>query len=76
MQRARDWSRGKREDIDRVAKVLQSFFVLHAKPLFFIDHAQAKVFELNVLRNQPMRANHNIDLARFQFLDRFLELFG
>ena len=45
-----------------------------AEALLFVDHQQSEIAELDVLRQQPMRADDDVDLARGQVDQRFLLL--
>jgi hypothetical protein len=49
--------------------------VHHAEALFFIDDDHAEVFENDVFLQQPMRADHDIDLAVGQRRKRGLLFF-
>ena len=58
-----------------VAHLLQPLFVANAEALLFIDDEQAEVLKLQIFREQAMRADEDIDLARLDFLeDLFLLL--
>jgi len=37
--------------------------VVDAKPLFLVDNEQAKVFEMDILRQQAMGADNDVDFA-------------
>ena len=67
MQCARDRRGRHGEHVDLLAKLLQPFFVAHTETLFFIDHQQAEVLELQVLREQAMRADQDVDLSGLEF---------
>ena len=47
--------------MDVCPQLLQSFFMLHAEFLFFVDHKQAEVLELHTLGKQRVCANYNVD---------------
>ena len=40
-------------------ELLQPLLVLHAEPLLLVDDHQAQIFELDVLREQPVRADRD-----------------
>ncbi len=42
---------------------LQPLLVLDAEALLFVDDHEAEILPLDVLREQPMRADHQIDFA-------------
>ena len=46
----------------------------NAEALLFVDHQQADVLKLQVLREQPVRADQDVDLARFQLFQNDLLL--
>ena len=48
------------------AKHFKPFLVRDTEALLLIDHHQAKVLELHIRLNQPVRANHNIHRAGLQ----------
>ncbi len=63
MQCTRDGSGGHRQHIDVGSHLLQPLFVTDTKALFFVDDQQAKVLELQVLREDAMRSDEDIDFA-------------
>ena len=63
LERARDRRRGEREHVDVLAQVLDLLLVLHAEALLLVDHEQPHVLELHVVGEQPVRADHDVDLA-------------
>ena len=71
VQRARDRRGRHGQHIHRLAHLLQSLFMRHAKALLFVDDDQAQVGEFDVLADEPMRADEDIDLALGQPLDTF-----
>ena len=46
----------------------------HAEALFFIDHQQAEVLELDILGQQAVRADDHVEPAGSQALEGFLDL--
>ena len=63
VQRARNRRGRHGEHVHLFAKLLQPLFVAHAEALFFVDDHEAEVVELHVLREQAMRADHDVDFA-------------
>ena len=63
MQRARDRRGRHGQHVDGFAHLLQSLFMGHAEPLLFVDDDQPEVGKLDVLADQPMRADQQVDLA-------------
>ncbi len=72
VQRARNRRGAHGDSIDPFADFLQPFLVLDAETLLFIDDHQAEIFQLDVLREQPVRPDHEIDFAFGQILQRRL----
>ena len=46
------------------AQLLDLLLVLHAEALLLVDDEQPEVLELHVVGEQPVRADHDVDLAR------------
>ena len=63
MERAGDRRGGEREHVHRQAERLEPFLVLHAEAVLLVHDQQPEVLELHVSREQPMRADHDVDLA-------------
>ena len=65
MQRSRN-RRGAdmRQHVDVLPHLLQPLFVAHAEALLFIDDQQAEIVIHHVLRQQPVRTDDDVDLAR------------
>ena len=63
LQGARDRRGGQGQHVNIRAHRLQTFFVTHAKVLFFINNQQAEVLELDRLCQQRVGAHHHIDGA-------------
>ncbi len=72
VKRARDGRRAEREHVHHRAQHLEPLLVHHAKPLLLVNNDQAKVFERDVVLQQPMRANHDVHRAARQVLDHLL----
>ncbi len=72
VQRARDRRRGEGEQIDLGAQFLQCFLVAHAEAVFLVDDDEAEILELHVRLQQPVRADHHVDLAVAQFRQRLV----
>ena len=66
MQRARDGRSGERKHVDVFADILDRLLMLHAEALLLVDNEQAQILELDLLAQQPVRADDQIDLARLQ----------
>ena len=63
VQRARNRRRAHREHVHLLLHLLDLLLVRHAEPLLFVDHEQAEIAELDVLRQQAVRADDDVDLA-------------
>ena len=74
VQRARDGRGRHGEHVDLLAHLLDAFFVAHAEALFFVDDEQAEVGELQVFREEAVRADEDVDFAGFGFLQNFFLL--
>ncbi len=73
LQRARDGRRAQSvEHVDVRAELLDALLVRDAEALLFVDDEEAEVLEVDVLREQPVRADHDVDLALLQALRRRL----
>ena len=64
LERARDGRGGQREHVDVGPDRLDALLVDHAEALLLVDHEQAEVFELHILGEQPVGADHHVDVAR------------
>ncbi len=64
LQRARDRRRGQRQHVDLRAQLLEPLLVGDAEALLLVDDEQAEVLEAHVARQQPVRADDDVDLAR------------
>ena len=49
MQRARNWRGGEGQHIDLGADMFQTLLYFHAEFLFFVNHQQTQILELDVL---------------------------
>ena len=76
VKRARDRRGREGEEIDELELLLEFLLVEHAEPLLLVDHHQAEVFELHVLRDEPVRADHDIDASFAQPLHGLALLSG
>jgi hypothetical protein len=63
IKRARNRRGRKREHIDEPEELLEFFLLLHAEALLLVDDDEAEVLEFDVLREQPVRADDDIDRA-------------
>ena len=70
VQRPRNRRRAHRQDVDLAPHLLDPLLVGDAEPLLFVDDQQPKIPELHVLRQQTMRADDDVDLARGQSRSR------
>ena len=73
-QRARDGRGGHDQKIDGMALGRQRHALVHAEAMLLVDHGQGEVGELDVLLHQRMRADHEMDRAVGQALQRLLLL--
>ena len=63
VQRARDRCGRQRQHIHVRAHLLDTLLVAHAEALLLIHHQQPQILEVNIFRQQPVRADDDIDLA-------------
>ena len=54
----------------RFAQLLDPLLVRDAEPLLLVHDQQAEIAELHVLRQQPVRADDDVDLARGELGER------
>ena len=71
VQRARNRRGAHGEHVHVVLELLDALFVPDAEALFFVDHQQAEILELHVLRKDAMRADHDVHFAFGQALQHF-----
>ena len=48
------------------ALALELHALMHAEAVLFVDHGEAKIAEAHVLGEDRVRADHDVDLARFE----------
>ena len=75
VQRARNRRGRHGEHVDLLAHLLDALFVADAEALFFVDDQQAEVGELEIFRQDAVRADEDVDFAGFGFLQNFFLLF-
>ena len=63
VQRPRNRRRGHRQHVDLLPQLLDLLLVRDAEPLLLVDDEQPEIAELHVLRQQPVRADDDVDLA-------------
>ena len=68
-ERARDRRRGQRQHVDLGAQLLQRLLLAHAEAMLLVDDHQAEALELDVARQQLVRADDDVDLAGFELAD-------
>ena len=73
-QGARDGSGRQCQHIDPGRRLLELFLMRHAEALLLIDDEEPKLFELDILLQQPMGADGDIDRAVADALDGLLDL--
>ena len=66
MQGARDRRCGQREDVDRGTELLELLLLHHAEALLLVQDHQAEVLEAHILLQQPVGADHDVDLPDHQ----------
>src|ERR1700704_1194772 len=76
MQSARDGSRGKRESVNVFANFFQAFLIGYTEALFFIDDHQAEILEAYIFGEQAVRADDDVDFARFEGRENLFLLRG
>ncbi len=69
-ERARDRRRGEREHVHFGAQRLQRLLLAHAEAVLLVDDGKAQALELHVPRQQLVRADDDVHLARGQRLQR------
>ena len=70
VQRARNRRRRHRQHVDPLAQLLDALLVRDAEPLLLVDDEQPEIAELHVLRQQPVRADDDVDLAGGEIVER------
>ena len=76
LERAGDGRGAERQHVDAGAELLDLLLVGDAEALLLVDHEQAEVLELHVSRQQPVGADHHVDLARLDALRHLPRLPG
>ena len=76
LQRARDRRRAHRDHVDLELELAQQLLLLDAEALLLVDHQQPEVLRAHVARQQPVRADQDVDLALREALDRLALLGG
>ena len=71
-ERARDRRRRQRQHVDLGAQPLQLLLLAHAEPVLLVDDDEAEVPELDVRLDQLVRADHEVDRAGREALQRGL----
>src|SRR6267142_2423485 len=66
MQSAGDGSRGEREGVYVFANFFEALFGGYAEALFFSDDHQAEILKAHIFGEQAVRADDDIDFARFE----------
>ena len=74
LQRARDRRRGERQHVHGLLELLDALLVRDAEALLLVDDQQAEIAELDVLLEQPVRADDDVDRAARQPLENGLRL--
>ena len=74
VQRARNRRRRHRQHVDLLAHLLDALLVRDAEALLLVDDQQAEIAELHVLRQQPMRADEDVEPAGGELLESLLDL--
>ena len=70
LQRARDRRRAHREHVDSQLDLAQQLLLLDAEALLLVDDQQAELLRAHVAREQPVRADQDVDSALPEGLDR------
>src|SRR3989442_13226989 len=63
VERTRNGCSRKRQYVNALLEMFQSFFVSHAKALLFVNNNNAELLEFNVFRQQAMRADNYVYVA-------------
>ena len=63
IERARDRRGREREHVHELEHLLELLLVQHAEALLLVDDDEAEVLERDVLRDEPVRADDDIDAA-------------
>ena len=76
VQRARYRRRGEREHVHPLLQLLEPLLVRDAEALLLVNDDEAEVAEGDVFREQAVRADDDVNLARLDALDDLFLLFG
>ena len=76
LQRARDRRRAHRDHVDLELELAHQLLLLDAEALLLVDDQQPEVLRAHVAREQPVRADQDVDLALGEALDRLALLGG
>ena len=76
LERARDRRGGQGQHVDARAELPEALLVADAEALLLVDHDQAQVGERDVLRQEPVRPDHDVDPAVGDALDDGARLGG
>lgn len=77
VQRARDWRRRERQDVDARRELADLVLLLDAEALLLVDDQEAEVLPLDlVLVEDGVRADQDVHLAEAHLLDGLLLLLG
>src|SRR5208337_2745436 len=63
LERARDWRRRQRQDMDLGAQLLEPLLMLDAEMLLLVDNDESQILEAHPFAEHCMGADNNIDLA-------------
>ena len=74
MQRARDRRRGEREHVDLEPQRAQELLLLHAEALLLVDDDEPELLRDHVAREDPVRADEDVDLALGEVREHRLHL--
>ena len=74
VERARNRRRRHRQHVDALAHLLDALLVRDAEALLFVDDQQSEIAELDVLREQPVRADEDVEASAGGGFERRLDL--
>ena len=74
VQRARDRGCGQRQHVDGGAELTDALLVAHPETMLLVHDEQPEPLERDVLLEEPVRADHDVEPAGAQLLDRPLVL--
>ena len=63
-------------NVERRTNQPQLFFLFHPEAVFFVDHQQPEIGELQIIGEDRMRADQDAHLARGDFRQHFAAFFG